>query len=46
LITYSTGSGNLFFNQNGADAGLGTGARLTQLVGAPVLTVNDFAIVA
>ncbi|NJR62577.1 MAG: DUF4394 domain-containing protein [Cyanobacteria bacterium CRU_2_1] len=46
LITYSTATGNLFFNQNGANAGLGTGARFARLDNAPVLAAADFVIVA
>lgn len=52
LITYSTATGNLFFNQNGAAGGLGIGNRFAQLggkdvkLGVPVLTTADFAIVA
>jgi Ca2+-binding RTX toxin-like protein len=46
LIVYSSGTGNLFFNQNGADSGLGTGALFATLNNAPQLTVNDFQIVA
>ncbi len=45
LITYSLGTGNLFFNQNGADAGLGSGDQFAVLTGAPTLTTADFAIV-
>lgn len=46
LITYSTGTGNLFFNQNGATSGLGSGARFAVLEGAPILTIADFQVVA
>jgi Ca2+-binding RTX toxin-like protein len=46
VIVYSSGTGNLFFNQNGADAGLGSGALFATLDNAPQLTANDFQIVA
>ncbi|MGL5084002.1 MAG: DUF4394 domain-containing protein [Microcoleaceae cyanobacterium] len=45
LIVYSTGTGNLFFNQNGALSGLGAGDQLAMLTGAPALAVSDFVIV-
>jgi Ca2+-binding RTX toxin-like protein len=45
LITYSQGTGNLFFNQNGADAGLGTGDQFATLTNAPTLVAEDFTIV-
>ncbi|NJR63767.1 MAG: hypothetical protein HC769_36370 [Cyanobacteria bacterium CRU_2_1] len=45
LITYSQGTGNLFFNQNGAEAGLGTGDQFATLTGAPTLVAQDFTIV-
>lgn len=46
LITYSTATGNLFFNQNAAVTGLGTGSRLARLDNAPNLAIADFLIVA
>jgi Ca2+-binding RTX toxin-like protein len=46
LVTYSVITGSLFFNQNGAAAGLGTGAQLASINGAPLLSVNDFVIAA
>jgi Ca2+-binding RTX toxin-like protein len=46
LITYSRATGNLFFNQNGAAAGFGTGGQFATFQGNPALTVNDFQIVA
>ena len=45
LIVYSRPTGKLFFNQNGAQAGLGTGALFATLDGTPLLTVTDFQIV-
>ncbi|MCU0524218.1 MAG: hypothetical protein MUF72_05285 [Elainella sp. Prado103] len=46
LITYSLATGNLFLNQNGNAAGLGSGGRFATVQGAPALTVSDFQIVA
>lgn len=46
LVTYSFTTGSLFFNQNGADAGLGTGAQFASISSAPLLSVNDFVIAA
>jgi Ca2+-binding RTX toxin-like protein len=45
LIVYSRATGNLFYNQNGAQIGLGTGALFATLDGNPLLTVSDFQIV-
>lgn len=45
LITYSLGTGNLFFNQNGAESGLGEGAQFATLAGAPSVVVQNFEIV-
>jgi Ca2+-binding RTX toxin-like protein len=44
LIVYSQGSGNLFYNANGAIAGLGSGAQFATLTGLPVLSANDFTV--
>ncbi len=44
FITYSLGTGNLFYNQNGADSGLGTGAQFATLQGIPTLRDADFTI--
>jgi Ca2+-binding RTX toxin-like protein len=46
LITYSRGTGNLFFNQNGAAAGFGAGGQFATLQNTPALTASDFQIVA
>ena len=43
FITYSAATGNLFYNQNGAAAGFGTGAQFATVNTAP--TAIDFAIV-
>ncbi|MBD2693563.1 beta strand repeat-containing protein [Anabaena catenula] len=46
FIVYSSGSGNLFYNQNGITAGLGTGAAFANLFNIPAtLTAGDFAVV-
>ncbi|WP_199311498.1 FG-GAP-like repeat-containing protein [Anabaena subtropica] len=44
LIVYSSGSGRLFYNQNGSAAGLGSGAHFATVSGAPALTAGDFEI--
>ncbi|GBL11021.1 leukotoxin [Microcystis aeruginosa Sj] len=46
FIVYSSGTGHLFYNQNGSAAGLGTGANFAVLTGNPSLTANDFLLVA
>ncbi|WP_125730857.1 beta strand repeat-containing protein [Microcystis viridis] len=46
FIVYSSGTGHLFYNQNGSAAGLGTGANFAVLTGNPTLTANDFLLVA
>jgi Ca2+-binding RTX toxin-like protein len=47
FIVYSGGSGNLFYNQNGITAGLGTGAAFANLFTMPTtLTAADFTVVA
>lgn len=44
LITVSLGSSRIFFNQNGAEAGFGTGKDFVKLQGVPEISVNDFVI--
>lgn len=44
LITYSTGSGKLFYNTDGATEGFGTGGEFALLQAAPTLTVNDIFV--
>jgi Ca2+-binding RTX toxin-like protein len=44
FIVYSSGSGNLFYNQNGAATGLGTGAQFDTLASIPALAAGDFII--
>ncbi len=46
FIVYSQGTGNLFYNQNGALAGLGTGAEFATLTNHPLLAATDFVIQA
>ncbi|MBD2268610.1 M10 family metallopeptidase C-terminal domain-containing protein [Anabaena sp. FACHB-1391] len=47
FIVYSSGSGNLFYNQNGITAGLGTGAAFANLFNPPTtLTTADFIVIA
>lgn len=44
LITYSLGTGNLFYNQNGSAAGFGTGNQFATLVNKPALSATNFAV--
>ncbi len=44
FITYSTGSGKLFYNTNGATAGFGTGGDFAALQGTPTLTASDILV--
>jgi Ca2+-binding RTX toxin-like protein len=44
LIVYNQGTGNLFYNQNGALDGLGTGRKLGTLTNQPLLAATDFTI--
>ncbi len=47
VVVYSMSSGSLFYNQNGAVAGLGTnGGEFATLLGAPTLASTDFTVVA
>lgn len=46
LIVYNTGDGSLFYNQNGAAAGFGTGAQFDILTGMPNIVAIDFMIQA
>ncbi len=45
LITYSQKTGNLFFNENGAAAGLGKGAQIATLANSGAFR-SDFSIVS
>lgn len=44
FITYSTGTGNLFYNENGIDPDLGEGGQFATLKGIPDLSATDFTI--
>lgn len=44
FITYSLETGNLFYNQNGAEEGLGDGSQFATLQGIPPLAETDFII--
>lgn len=46
FIVYSQGTGDLFYNQNGALAGLETGTQFATLTNHPLLTATDFVIQA
>ncbi|MDZ8259111.1 choice-of-anchor D domain-containing protein [Nostoc sp. ChiQUE01b] len=46
VIVYDRMTGQLFYNQNGSDAGFGSGGQFAQLTGAPNLTASDFIIQA
>jgi Ca2+-binding RTX toxin-like protein len=46
LITYNRTTGHLFYNQNGAAVGLGTGAQFASLSKHANLTASDFVIQA
>ncbi|MCU0536238.1 MAG: hypothetical protein MUD14_20315, partial [Hydrococcus sp. Prado102] len=41
LITYSAGTGAIYYNQNGSDAGYGDGGLFAILQGTNTLTYND-----
>ena len=43
-IVYNSGTGNLFYNQNLATSGLGTGGLFASLTGKPNLGISDFLI--
>ncbi len=46
FITYNSTNGNLFYNQNGATAGFGTGAQFATLLNSVALSATDFVIQA
>jgi Ca2+-binding RTX toxin-like protein len=46
FITYNSTNGNLFYNQNGAAAGFGTGAQFATLLNSVALSAADFVIQA
>jgi Ca2+-binding RTX toxin-like protein len=43
-IVYSSGTGNLFYNENGSATGLGAGSQFAIFTGSSILTANDFVI--
>lgn len=45
-IVYNQGTGSLFYNQNGASAGFGSGAQFATLTSNPLLAASDFMIQA
>ncbi|MFN9655624.1 MAG: alkaline phosphatase, partial [Dolichospermum sp.] len=45
LIVYSSSSGSLYYNQNGAAAGFGTGGEFDILYNAPSLNASNFSLV-
>ncbi|NEP06528.1 MAG: hypothetical protein F6K34_17905, partial [Okeania sp. SIO4D6] len=45
VIVYNTNNGNLFYNQNGNDAGLGSGGVFVTLDNAPVVDADNFSFV-
>jgi Ca2+-binding RTX toxin-like protein len=45
FITFSTGTGSLFYNQNGVDAGFGSGGQFVTVSNVSSLLATDFAIV-
>jgi Ca2+-binding RTX toxin-like protein len=46
MIVYSSGTGNLFYNQDEATGGLGSGAQFASLSGMPTLSAGDFVLQA
>lgn len=44
LIVYSSGSGKLFYNENGNDSGFGEGGQFAVLSGQPDLVAQDFMV--
>jgi Ca2+-binding RTX toxin-like protein len=45
-ITYIQSSGDLFYNQNGASSGFGTGGQFADLTNGLLLTASDFLVQA
>jgi Ca2+-binding RTX toxin-like protein len=43
-IIYNSSNGNLFFNANGAEAGLGNGSQFATVQGTPALSTSDFQV--
>ena len=46
LIVYGTNTGDLYYNQNGADAGFGNGSQFATIEGAPMVDANSFIVQA
>jgi Ca2+-binding RTX toxin-like protein len=46
LIVYNSSNGNLFYNQNGSVAGMGSGGIFATLAGKPALLATDFTVIA
>ncbi|MEL6778783.1 MAG: calcium-binding protein, partial [Cyanobacteria bacterium J06597_16] len=46
LIVYGANTGQLYYNQNGAEAGFGSGAQFATIEGAPTLDANSFVVQA
>ncbi len=44
FITYSSGTGNLFYNQNGSDDGFGQGGQFATLLNISTLSATDFLL--
>jgi Ca2+-binding RTX toxin-like protein len=44
-IVYNTGTGKVFYNTNGIDAGFGDGGQFASLFGQPTLSVHDFKLI-
>ena len=44
-IVYSMATGNLFYNQNGSELGLGAGGQFANLEGIPELSNTDFNLI-
>ncbi len=45
-ITFSSGTGNLFYNQNGIEAGFGNGGQFANISNVSSLLATDFVIIA
>ncbi|BCU14698.1 beta strand repeat-containing protein [Microcystis aeruginosa] len=45
FIVYSTGSGSIYYNQNGSAAGLGSGSEFANLLTVPTLMAADFTLI-
>jgi Ca2+-binding RTX toxin-like protein len=43
-IIYNSANGSLFFNANGAEAGLGNGSQFATVQNCPTLTISDFQV--